>query len=402
MAAIGTWWNIRARDGRRAGLYFRFFWRCTDIPMPRDFNSSSRMNTSRTAHGGWRGILLVLIMIVCPVLGGCSFGDANAPGARSVEMFYATTRAPERDGRFGRDRGELSFGIADIAIPPNHVIGRNEQPSMFRFEWSENERKHIAFRGTRPLEDDAFIQQLNSAIEQSPERRLMVFVHGYNVGFPEAARGLAQFSTDLKFDGPVLLFSWPSQNSLMGYAVDATNADWSQTHLTRVLTDILDRSDAAQIFLVAHSMGSPALTRAYITVTNERPLDIYRIQHMLLVAPDMDADLFRHEVAPRLTRARTPVTLYASSGDRALMASKTFNGYPRAGDSGTGLVIVPGVETVDASDASKGFLGHSYFMEDRRIMEDIYAILGSGQRSDNRFGLQAIDTPEGRYWTFRR
>jgi esterase/lipase superfamily enzyme len=199
-----------------------------------------------------------------------------------------------------------------------------------------------------------------------------------------------------------VLFSWPSQDSLMSYAVDATNADWSQTHLTRVLTDVLDRTNAEEIVLIAHSMGSATMTRAHLNVAAERPLDIYRIQQMILVAPDMDADIFRHEIAPRLARAYTPVTLYASSGDRALMASKTFNGYPRAGDSGQGLVIVPGVETVDASDASSGFLGHSYFMEDRRIMEDIYALLASGQRSDNRFGLQAVDTPDGRYWTFRR
>ena len=67
--------------------------------------------------------------------------------------------------------------------------------------------------------------------------------------------------------------------------------------------------------LVAHSMGSLTLTRAYANVIRERPLDIYRIQHMVLVAPDMDADVFRHEIAPKLANARTSVTLYASSGD---------------------------------------------------------------------------------------
>lgn len=370
------------------------------IPMFHCFSTTSNdRSTSRSRLGR-----LPLLLALCWALAGCSFpgGGADRPEARPVELFFATTRAPAGNGRFGRERGELTFGIAEVAIPPNHVIGRNEQPSMFRFEWSENERKHIALRGTRPLTDDAFVDQLNAAIEQSPSRKLMIFVHGYNVDFPEAVRGLAQFSTDLKFDGPVLLFSWPSQATLMGYAVDATNADWSQTHLTRVLTDVLDRTDAEQIFLVGHSMGSPALTRAHITIAGERPLDVYKIQQMILVAPDMDADLFRHEIAPRLARAYTPVTLYASSGDRALIASKTFNGHPRAGDSGRGLVIVPGVETVDASDASRGLLGHSYFMEDRRIMEDIYAILTTGQRSDNRFGLEPVDTPEGRYWTFRR
>ena len=346
-----------------------------------------------------------LLFSACLTLGGCfsmSDPDAAIPEARTVDLFYATTRAGDDDGEFGSERGELSFGIADVAIPPNHVIGRSEQPSLFRFEWSEDEREHITYRGAQPLTNDAFIQQLNVALERSAERRLMVFVHGYNVDFPEAARDLAQFSTDLKFDGPVLMLSWPSRNSLMGYAADATNADWSQTHFARVLMDVLDRTDAAKVFLVAHSMGSLALTRAYMSVVRERPLDIYRIQHLVLVAPDMDADVFRHEIAPRLASAHTPTTLYASSGDRALMASKAFNGYPRAGDSGAGLVIAPGVETVDASDASRGLLGHSYFMEDRRIMEDIYAILVSGQTSDNRFGLEGIDTEEGRYWVFRR
>jgi esterase/lipase superfamily enzyme len=336
-------------------------------------------------------------------MGGCfSMSDTGAPQARTVDLFYATSRDEEDAGKYGRERGDLKFGIADVAIPPNHVIGRSEQPSLFRFEWSENERKHIAYRGAQPMTSEAFIQKLNVAIELSAARRLMVFVHGYNVDFAEAARDLAQFSTDLKFDGPVLMFSWPSRNSLMGYAADSTNAEWSQTHLVQTLNSVLDRTDAEEIFLVAHSMGSIALTRAYTNVIRERPLDIYRVKHMILVAPDMDADVFRDEIAPRLADARTPVTLYASSGDRALMASRTFNGYPRAGESGEGLVIAPGVETVDASDASRGLLGHSYFMEDRRIMEDIYAILVSGQASDNRFGLEAIDTEKGRYWIFRR
>ncbi|MGB5425973.1 MAG: hypothetical protein WBN95_04220, partial [Gammaproteobacteria bacterium] len=66
------------------------------------------------------------------------------------------------------------------------------------------------------------------------------------------------------------------------------------------------------------------------------------------------------------------------------------------------LVVVEGTETIDASDASGGLLGHSYYAEDRRIMEDIYGLLQTGQRADNRFGLEAIDTGQGRYWTFRK
>jgi len=356
------------------------------------------------------GVLLCLVVICSVNLAGCGTTPVTDTGvvaeSRPLELFYATDRnfVEDKQTIFGRDRSELTFGVAEVAIPPNHIIGRNEKPSVFRFELSEDERKHIALRDTRQLPDEDFATRLNDAIKLSPNHKLMVFVHGYNVNFPEAVRSLAQFATDLKFDGPVLLFSWPSQSTLLGYAADANNVEWSQTHLTTVLEQIADRTDAEQIYLFAHSMGSRALTRAHLNLAGSRPLDVYRFQQMILVAPDIDADLFSQDIAPRLAGTHTHVTLYASSADRALAASKTFNGHPRAGDSGKGLVIVPGVETVDVSVAvaSRGFLGHTYFTEDRSIMEDIYAIISTGQSSDNRFGLQGVDTPEGRYWIFRR
>jgi esterase/lipase superfamily enzyme len=185
--------------------------------------------------------------------------------------------------------------------------------------------------------------------------------------------------------------------------VDETNVEWAQPHLVQLLDELLDRTSARQIYLVAHSMGGRILTRALTTLAADRQAhNVRAIGELVLVAPDIDADVFRQDIAPRLARTGVHVTLYASSADRALMASKAFHGYARAGDSGEGLVIVPGVETIDASEASAGLLGHSYFAEDRRIMEDIFAILQTGQRAQNRFGLRAVDSVRGRYWTFRK
>lgn len=347
-----------------------------------------------------------LIVTGCASSGGAA--DSAAAGsvdARQVEVFFATDRAPSGDASsaFGPERGVLGYGIAGVGIPPNHQIGRHEAPSVFKFEWSPDERKHIALQEVTPLDSATFFDRLAFAVNLSPNRSLMVFVHGYNMEFSEAVPLVAQFATDLKFSGPVLLFSWPSQGSLTGYSVDETNVEWAQFHLVEVLSSLLDQTPARQIYLVAHSMGSRALTRAYNTLAGDR--SVYGpnpIREMVLVAPDIDADVFRQDIAPHLSRNGIHVTLYASSLDRALMASKAFHGYPRAGDSGEGLVIVPGVETVDASDASGGLLGHSYFAEDRRIMEDIFGLIQTGQRADGRFGLEAVNTADGRYWTFRK
>jgi esterase/lipase superfamily enzyme len=127
-----------------------------------------------------------------------------------------------------------------------------------------------------------------------------------------------------------------------------------------------------------------------------------RFREIVMIAPDIDAEVFRRDLAPRLSRTGIHTTLYASSKDRAMRASKVFHGYTRAGESGEELVLVEGVETIDASDVSGGFIGHSYFAEDRRIMEDIFALLQTGERAEHRFGLQSVTTPQGRYWTLRK
>jgi len=357
---------------------------------------------------------LTLILLAVLGLSACSTTPDSAAGIdaqpagplpQAVEIFYATNRSPaaEPGAWYGADRGMLAYGIARVGIPPNHRIGRYEEPSVFRFEWDPDERKHISLQAIEELDLSAFLSRMRAVLNATSSRKVMLFVHGYNVDFPLAARRLAQFATDLKFDGPVLLFSWPSQGTLTGYTRDETNVEWSQVDLTRLISQVLDNIDCDQVILVAHSMGTRAVTRAYRNVLDELPENIRApLNEMILVAPDIDADLFRDDFAPSLVRGTIRVTLYASSGDRALMASKAFHGYPRAGDSGAGLIIVPGVETIDASENAGGLLGHSYFAEDRRIMEDIYAILVTGLRADKRFALQPVDTAQGRYWSFRR
>jgi len=170
-----------------------------------------------------------------------------------------------------------------------------------------------------------------------------------------------------------------------------------------LLSGILDNTSAQEIHVVGHSMGTRLIGRSMGTLASDRPEgDMARFREIVLIAPDIDSDVFRRDMAPRLERNNIHVTLYASSGDNALMASKAFHGYARAGDSGERLVIVPGVETIDASVVGGGLLGHSYFTEDPRIIGDLFSLLQSGQRADNRFALQSVSGKDGRYWVFRK
>ena len=357
-------------------------------------------------------IAIILTAMLLAISSGCSLMETSGPASagtitepRKVELFYVTNRAPDSDGEnyFSSARGDIHFGTARISIPPGHVMGRHEEPSLLKFETGQDASKHIKLLDVTRLSRDNFAETLTRAVEASPDNKLMIFVHGYNVEFPDASRTVAQFAADLKFNGPVVLFSWPSQGSLTGYTVDETNAEWAQSHFQELMVALLENIPVQHIYLVGHSMGNRIIGRAMVTLANERlESDMLLFREIIMIAPDIDAEVFRMDMAPRLARTGIHLTLYASTGDRALLASKAFHGYPRAGESGDGLVVIEGLETIDASDASGGILGHSYFAEDRRMMEDIYALLQTGQRADQRFGLEAVDTPKGRHWTFRK
>ena len=380
---------------------------CTQTGTLNYRNTSQVMKNRHPVH-----FTTIINLLALFILGGCSLGGGKHPQAsvaadkpRMVELFYVTDRAPDIDGGdyFSGIRGDLSYGVAEINIPPGHVMGEHEEASLLKLEWKNEADKHIKLHDVLTLNSNTFSARLGRAIEASPGNKVMVFVHGYNEAFTETSRRLAQFADDLKFTGPVILFTWPSQGSLTGYVTDETNAEWAESHFIETLTLLLEQVPAHSIYLVGHSMGNRIIGNSLITLASDRlESDLIRFREIIMIAPDIDADVFRREMAPRLARTGIHITLYASSRDRALLASKAFHGYPRAGDSGESLVIVDGMETIDVSDASGGLLGHSYYAEDRRIMEDIYGLLQTGQRADDRFGLQAMENPEGRFWAFRK
>ena len=148
---------------------------------------------------------LYLAVIQITVLNGCSMSDGArpqaaeiAPASHLVDLFYVTDRAPDADGGlyFSGARGDLSYGVSQISIPPDHIMGQHEEPSLLKLEWTREENKHINVRDIRKLDQNEFTTRLGRAIEASPGKKLMIFVHGYNEEFPDASRMVAQFADD--------------------------------------------------------------------------------------------------------------------------------------------------------------------------------------------------------------
>ena len=125
-----------------------------------------------------------------------------------------------------------------------------------------------------------------------------------------------------------------------------------------------------------------------------------------MAAPDIDADVFRNDIAPALSSTPATTTLYASSRDKALAAAKKVNGAPRAGDSRSGLVIFKGIETIDATAADTNLfwgLRHSYIADSKELLSDLYYLIEKGLRAPQRFGLESIQAEGGLlYWKLKR
>jgi esterase/lipase superfamily enzyme len=202
---------------------------------------------------------------------------------------------------------------------------------------------------------------------------------------------------DLSLQGPVILFSWPSQGSATGYANDEANLLWSQQDIEHFLIDLLEQTDLT-LNLMAHSLGNRALTQVVIKLFREHPQWTDRINAVILAAPDIDAGYFERTVGPELVNTGLPITMYVSSNDIALKASKKIHGNPRAGENTEHIVIVPGMETIDASQADAELLGHEYYYQGPLTIADLYEWLVQGLSVAERTHLKGIQTLKGQYW----
>lgn len=317
--------------------------------------------------------------------------DAEKEGFHKVRVFYGTNRNQtgneEANYYYGKTRGSMTFGVCEVAIPLTHVEGKLEAPKWWKMEFSEDPTKHVMLQKVRSMSWKALASELNETLARSSGRNAFVFVHGYNVSFKDAARRTAQIHHDLKFDGAPIFFSWPSRGeiTLTSYTHDETNAKWSYSYLKDFLVRVATNTDADNIYLVAHSMGTRVLSNAVANIISERPDLKKRFKEIILAAPDIDADVFINDLAPKLVEASRNTTLYAASDDRALQTSREVHGgYPRAGDAGNNLIILKGIDTVDATGVDVSLLRHSYFAEANSIIRDIKEIVGLAKPARER------------------
>lgn len=295
----------------------------------------------------------------------------------------------------------LQLGYCDVSIPPNHVSGKLEAPKWSRFEWSEDEQKHVVLKTIEPAKEDHFFKKLSQQLASAPKQEILVFIHGYNVSFADAVRRTAQLHHDLQFPGKPLCYSWPSAATLSGYSRDEATVGWTVAHLEKLLLDLRERAQAKKVHLIAHSMGNRALVGALERLILRVPSSSEWLGQVVLAAPDVDGGELSNRYLPTIVPCVQRVTLYTSSNDKALIVSSAIHGANRAGADNPRSLIFRGVETVDVSPIDTGLLGHSYYGENPELIKDLQALVELNQPASHRNWLRAINASDNSvYWTF--
>jgi alpha/beta hydrolase family protein DUF900 len=236
----------------------------------------------------------------------------------------------------------------------------------------------------------------------------LVFIHGYRVAFKDALYTVAKIVKDINFEGRAYLYSWPSRESLTGYFEDLDNSEQAEPFFQSFMRMLMRDAHIYEADLIAHSMGSQSMLRAVAALRpifdteragaearsrRGKSISAIRIGQMIFAAPDVARPVFDQKLG-RIAPYADRVTVYVSSGDLALSASKLIRGGPpRMGElSENGepaFIDNRKVHIIDATLKQSwyqryfgGGYGHDYLSQAKPVLEDIKDIL-TGKRADD-------------------
>ncbi len=346
--------------------------------------------------------LFVLALLLPLALGACGgppralilssarLGDV----AGTVRLFVATSRASagKPDYFSGERSAAVGFARLDITVPREHKAGELELPAGARD--GGDPAAHFTVAAVDLLPEAEILRQVRAEVaRRSPaEREVLVFVHGYNTNFADAAFRFAQIVTDSGFKGVPVLFTWPSRAQIFAYPYDRDSADFSRDALETGLKVIARDLGASRFDVLAHSMGT------LLTVETLRQAAIRgdgsfggKLRDVMLAAPDIDLDVFKTQLAA----IKRPVTVFVSSDDRALDFSRRFAGdKTRLGaisDRDTEIVADlrrAGARIIDISDIrTSDSYNHGKFAASPRIVQMIGQRLGQDGIAESGTGL---------------
>lgn len=315
---------------------------------------------------------------------------------------------------FGRGRGaQLHFGKALVSVPTaTHVVGGIERPGyqLLGLTWyreDEDPARHFTLRWITVDAKEVFSGHVRQTAEGAKrfKRKVLVYVHGYNMSFDSALFRAAQLSYDIGFDGPVIAYSWPASGNLEDYLYDQNSALRTVASMEAFLEVVAAVPTIDHVEIIAHSLGSLPTVMA-IKKLHEKHADLSKFKRVVLAAPDIDKDVFAELSREIREQPAQRLTIYASANDRALQVSARLAGAVErvGGIYRDAPLVFTNVDTVDVSSAKTDYFGlnHSAYAESFLLLNDIAVLLRDGTRPPGVRTplLKERNTQQGPYWKY--
>jgi esterase/lipase superfamily enzyme len=274
--------------------------------------------------------------------------------------------------------------------------------------------------------------EITRRLASASRREVVLFVHGYQNTFEDAALTMAQLCHFLGREFVCGIFTWPAGSragGLFGYDADRESGEYAVADLMKAIRIVARTPGVERVHLVAHSRGTDLLASALADLSVEAyalrsSLDReFHIGNVVLIAPDLDGDValakifkvfsdpdlpFGGAADPTALIPPSPglrVTFYISPDDKALAtAAWLFGSIARLGRLDPAMLSRPQIEAIDTLRAvdfvevrgTTDFFGHSYFVSNPRVSSDIVALLRYGLRPNDPG--RPLERTEGPFW----
>jgi esterase/lipase superfamily enzyme len=251
----------------------------------------------------------------------------------------------------------------DLKLGPTQELGRFPRIPYEVTETAGGLTRTPAVIAAHETASQALQAEVARRLALSPRKEVVLFVHGYNNTFVDAAVTMGELCHFLGREFVCGIYSWPAggrRGILAGYNVDYESSVFASEHLRKTIRTIAQTPGVERIHLLAHSRGTDVLVTALSDLNMEAYTRRYKIGNIVLMAPDIDADVAMAKIfnarsdpdvpygpapAPRMVFERAPgfrLTIYVSPDDKALATSTwLFGSLARLGRLDTAM-LTPG------------------------------------------------------------
>jgi len=340
-----------------------------------------------------------------------------------MEILYVTDRSEmgrsERGPEYGYGRATaMAFGTATVSMDPApswqdlvRLSGQGKEDPAFELEMSKVEQKGEVVLTPKSLQvvdgklkrtpeaaeelektKAAFLALVKSRLDQSKQKDVYLYVHGFNNSFYDSIARSAILWHSISRQGVFIAYTWPAGfGGAFGYFYDRESGEFTIFHLREMIKALVELPELERLHIIAHSRGTDVATTALrelniaMRAAGKDPHEALKLETLMLAAPDLDLEVFGQRFwLENLGSVAKRTVIYFSAEDEAigvsnwLFSSKTRIGTLSQMPFSKGQIKLieqmPQMQLVECQ-VKGGGSSHAYVFGNPAAMSDVVAVL---------------------------